>query len=93
MDTHDMISRQYLLDKVQFDGRVVFVSKNDVLNAPPYFSDDGFCDWCQGLAADIVYGNGYYGEVYKGHLIIGNKELNKEGSRKINFCPMCGRKL
>lgn len=56
-----------------------------------------FCDWCQGGAGDLVY-NPY--DPLVGGDIDGDKGImtfyvkNKTfGFRKINYCPMCGRRL
>lgn len=51
------------------------------------------CDWCQGGSCDVVYGNGFHGEIDNGFLVVWNENVEFEGIRKINYCPMCGRKL
>lgn len=51
------------------------------------------CDWCEGGACDLVYGNGFYAEIDNGELVVSNSFAAGEGRRKINFCPMCGRAL
>ena len=51
------------------------------------------CDWCEGGACDVVYGNGFRGEIDNGELVVWNDFDEGKGRRKINYCPMCGRQL
>ena len=51
------------------------------------------CDWCEGGACDVVYGDGFRGEIDNGDLVVWNDFVSGKGRRKINYCPMCGRKL
>lgn len=53
------------------------------------------CDWCQGGACDLVYNTDNHavrGEIDEDTgvmtFMIGDTIV---GSRKVNFCPMCGR--
>ena len=51
------------------------------------------CDWCEGGACDLVWGDGFYAEIDNGELVVSNSFAAGEGRRKINFCPMCGKAL
>ena len=51
------------------------------------------CDWCEGGACDLVWGDGFYAEIDNGELVVSNSFASGEGRRKINFCPMCGKAL
>lgn len=50
------------------------------------------CDWCDGYACDLAHGNGFSADVVDGVLTVYFEDKESIG-RKINFCPMCGRKL
>lgn len=53
-----------------------------------------FCDWCEGGAWDLVYGEDgrYRADIEEDEMQFydNGKEV---ASRKINFCPICGRLL
>ena len=51
------------------------------------------CDWCEGGACDVVYGDGFYGEINNDELVVGHMSVDGEGWRKINYCPICGKAL
>lgn len=55
--------------------------------------DAASCDWCEGGACDLVWGDGFYAEIDNGELVVSNSFAAGEGRRKINFCPMCGKAL
>lgn len=58
-----------------------------------------FCDWCQGGACDLVYNSqgtveGDIDEetgIMTFYAMFDEKEI--KGSRRVKFCPMCGRHL
>lgn len=50
------------------------------------------CDWCQGGAADLVFGEGISADIDEEDGVLRVYLRGDEvASRQINFCPMCGR--
>lgn len=53
----------------------------------------GSCDWCQGGAADVVYGQeGISADIDNGVLRVYDRD-KEIASRRIYFCPICGKTL
>lgn len=51
----------------------------------------GGCDFCKG--EDITYFNDYSVQIYDGELFINCDESYHSSTLKINYCPMCGKRL
>lgn len=51
-----------------------------------------FCDWCDGGACDLVFGNDFHCEIDDGVLFVYHG-LQMSMGRKIKYCPMCGKKF